>query len=312
MKGVLAIDAGQSTIKVRWRTESGSGERAFPGLLTDAPILPQIARVARAIPAGLGEIDIVSAGISGLTDDVADPDALRDLIGTAGRAILAHDSTTSFIGALGVGEGVVVAAGTGVVTLAVGPRSVARVDGWGNIMGDAGSGYWIGREALDAVMRAFDGRGPATQLTPAVTAIWPDLTAAYIDLQLSPDRISRVAAFAHAVASSTQAGDRVAIDITNRAAEQLARSVEAALRRVGNDGQEVDIAAIGGVFASAPLREAFGAATARRTPRARIVPARGAGIDGALLLAGLGSEHPLRSAIWESGSRRPREEVPSW
>ncbi|MGN8552176.1 UNVERIFIED_CONTAM: hypothetical protein OHV15_06305 [Microbacterium sp. SLM126] len=312
MKSVLGIDAGQSAIKVRWRTESGSGERAFPGLLTDAPILPQIAPVARAISAGVGEIDIVSAGISGLTHDIADPDALLDLIGTAGRAFLAHDSTTSFVGALGGGEGVVVAAGTGVVTLAVGPHCVARVDGWGSIMGDAGSGYWIGREALDAVMRAFDGRGPVTELTPAVTAIWPDLATAYSDLQLSPDRIRRVAAFAPAVASATEAGDRVAIDITRRAAEQLARSADAALRRVGIDGREVDIAAIGGVFASGPLREAFGAAVARRTPRARIVPARGAGIDGALMLAGLGSQHPLRSAIWESGVRRPREGGRSW
>ncbi len=47
---------------------------------------------------------------------------------------------------------------------------VARVDGWGNIMGDAGSGYWIGREALDAVMRAYDGRGPQTALTDVVRA----------------------------------------------------------------------------------------------------------------------------------------------
>ena len=41
----------------------------------------------------------------------------------------------------------------------------ARAGGWGHMIGDEGSGYWIGREALAAVMRASDGRGPATRLT---------------------------------------------------------------------------------------------------------------------------------------------------
>src|SRR6185295_19261309 len=41
----------------------------------------------------------------------------------------------------------------------------ARAGGWGHMIGDEGSGYWIGREALAAVMRAADGRGPLTGLT---------------------------------------------------------------------------------------------------------------------------------------------------
>ena len=36
------------------------------------------------------------------------------------------------------------------------------------MIGDEGSGYWIGREALAAVMRAADGRGPATALSDDV------------------------------------------------------------------------------------------------------------------------------------------------
>ncbi|WP_341476215.1 BadF/BadG/BcrA/BcrD ATPase family protein, partial [Cryobacterium zongtaii] len=59
-------------------------------------------------------------------------------------------------------------AGTGVVTLAVGVHDVARIDGWGNLIGNAGSGYWIGRAALEAVMREYDGRGPVTVLTATV------------------------------------------------------------------------------------------------------------------------------------------------
>ncbi|MDT3318074.1 hypothetical protein Q9S71_14695 [Microbacterium sp. KSW4-11] len=52
------------------------------------------------------------------------------------------------------------------MTLAVGDRDTARVDGWGWTMGDAGSGFWIGREALTAVMRAHDHRGPGPRDHP--------------------------------------------------------------------------------------------------------------------------------------------------
>ena len=112
-----------------------------------------------------------SAGISGLTDQDADAAALLSLLAGTGirSTVLAHDSTTSYLGALGDTRGAVVASGTGVVTLAVGVETVARVDGWGYIMGDAGSGYWIGRagtrrrDARRRRPRAADGtdRRPA-------------------------------------------------------------------------------------------------------------------------------------------------------
>jgi hypothetical protein len=143
----LAIDAGQTGI----RTRSDDDEREFAGILTSEPLIPQLARLIRE----LGTFDVVSIGTTGLTADETDPSGLRELVG-AGRVLMAHDSVTSYLGALGDRRGAVVAAGTGVVTLAVGASAVARVDGWGNLIGDAGSGYWIGRAALDAVMRAHE------------------------------------------------------------------------------------------------------------------------------------------------------------
>ena len=59
-------------------------------------------------------------------------------------------------------------------------------------MGDAGSGYWIGRAALEAVMRAYDGRGPQTALTPVVLADFPALEDAYIELQADDERVGLV------------------------------------------------------------------------------------------------------------------------
>jgi glucosamine kinase len=302
VKSVLAVDAGQTAIKVRLDTPDLRDELLFRGIDTHEPLLPQLAAVVReSVERTHGAPALVTAGISGLTERDADAGALLSLVNGTGirGAMLAHDSTTSFLGALGHRHGAVVAAGTGVVTLAVGAHAVARVDGWGYIMGDAGSGYWIGREALDAVMRAFDGRGPATALSDVVRGRWPDLAQAYIALQSDEDRVRIVASFAADVADLAMRGDEVATAITARAARELASSVTTAIGRVREGDETFAVCAVGGVFGSAPLREAFGAAVTGAG--AEIVAPLGTAIDGAVALADLAPAHPLIAAVQRAG-----------
>lgn len=294
--GVVAIDAGQTGMKVRVRTAAGVQDAVLPGIRTHDPLLPQLAAAARATLASLTpEPLVLAAGVSGLTSREADASALLALLhDTPVRAVhLAHDSTTSFLGAMGDARGAVVAAGTGVVTLAVGRGRVARVDGWGHLMGDAGSGFWIGREALDAVMRDFDGRGPSTALRGVAEARWPDLTQAYIALQSSEERVSIVASFAAPVAELAESGDAVAQDILARGGHELAHSVETALRRVRVGDEELAVCAIGGVFRAPRLRTAFETHLVAAEVSARFAAPRGEGIDGVIALADLAPQHPL-------------------
>jgi len=75
------------------------------------------------------------------------------------------DARAALEGAFGGGPGVVIIAGTGsIVTGKTDRREVITVGGWGRILGDEGSGYYIGREALRIVSLQFDGRGEATKL----------------------------------------------------------------------------------------------------------------------------------------------------
>lgn len=297
MSTVLAVDAGQTAMKVRLRTPDGVFEDRLPGIRTDEPLLPQLADVARTALALSGvSADVLTAGVSGLTAKDADASALAALLaGTPlRRVVLAHDSTTSFLGALGTARGVVVAAGTGVVTLGVGRERIARVDGWGHTMGDAGSGFWIGREALVAVMRAHDGRGPRTALTDAVRVVWPSLPDAYIALQSDPGWVRRVASFAASVADLAAAGDAVAADITARAAGELAHSAVTALTRVDEAGDpDARVCVVGGVFRSTSLRTAFTSALRDAGVGTPLVPSHGEGIDGAMALATLSADHPF-------------------
>lgn len=297
---MLALDAGQTGIKVRVRQGGGSEDILLPGIRTAEPLLPQLAAAAREAFDRTGvRATAVAAGVSGLTSREADASALLTLLdGSSVREVaLAHDSTTSFLGAMSDARGAVVAAGGGVVTLAVGRTEVARVDGWGYLMGDAGSGFWIGREALAAVMRAYDGRGPETALRDVAQQHWPDLSEAYIDLQSSDDRVSTVASFAAQVARLASAGDEVARDISVRAGRELAHSVEAALGRVLDEGEPADVCAIGGVFRSAMLHDAFVERLESSPLEVTLREPAGEGIDGVMALLDLGTGHPLATAV---------------
>lgn len=302
---VLAIDAGQTGIKTRVADAAGGSiETVLPGIRTHEPLLVQLAeataRVAATQADASGRIEVLAAGVSGLTRADADADALLEAVRPFGvrRVLLAHDSVSSFVGALGEQRGAVIAAGTGSVTLGVGRDAVRRVDGWGNIMGDAGSGYWIGREALDAAMRSYDGRGPSTVLSGLVADRWPDLEQAYIDLQADPHRVSVVASFAVRVAELASV-DHVAADICRRAADELAGSVVAALREVGEAGGDARprLAAIGGVFRAARIRSRFEQQVRQAVPAVEIIAPLGSGLDGAGALAHLDDAHPLRAHL---------------
>jgi N-acetylglucosamine kinase-like BadF-type ATPase len=133
----------------------------------------------------------------------------------------------------GVGDapGVVIVCGTG--SIAYGrdrAARAARAGGWGHILGDEGSGYWIGRHALRAVARAADGRGPATALTDRVlnhfaVAGPSDLIREVYERDL---RHHAVAQLARVVQQARDEGDELATQILERAAHELvgaARSV---------------------------------------------------------------------------------------
>jgi len=315
---VLALDAGQSGVRAR-AIEDGRTPRSLDldAVRTNTPVLPQLAaRAAQAIaalwphgaPANLG-LAIGSTGLA--TDETAD-DLLTSTYDHGVRRVgLAHDSITCYLGALGTRNGVMVASGTGVVTLAAGPTGVARVDGWGNQLGDDGSGFWIGREGLRAVLRAYDGRGPATALTPHVLADFPHLDDAYLAVQRDPDWVRHIASFAKTIAELAS-HDAICERIIREAADRLAQAAIVALDRSGELAADLTpaVAAIGHCFDGALLRQTFqtrlrdhlanpDAPEDGRTPRAHpcFVPPLGDALDGAAGLFDVSPNSPLRDQV---------------
>ena len=298
MSGQLALDAGQTGIRLRWEHGQERLEGATAGVLTDRPLMPQLASAVGAfVTEHRLSPTVVGVGSSGLVTPEAHE--LLGLVAPYGvhEVAVAHDATTSYLGALGDAPGAVIAAGTGAVTLAVGPTSVARVDGWGYLIGDAGSAFWIGRAGMDAAMRGFDGRGRMTPLTERMREIFPDLTAAYVELQSDDRRVSRIADFARVV-DETADIDPVAAGIMDEAAAELSESVLAGLRRVGLMRDEPPrICALGQVLRSRHIRERFTSYLRMQWPTLELVEPMGNALHGAALLANLGEDSPLAALV---------------
>jgi N-acetylglucosamine kinase-like BadF-type ATPase len=206
------------------------------------------------------------------------------------EVVVASDALTTHLGALAGRPGCVVAAGTGVIALGTDHETTWRqADGWGHVLGDDGSGAWIGAQALRAALRHHDGRpGGSAVLLDKLRAHYGDTEAALYAVYSSPAH--ELAAFAPLAAEAAHENDPVAHDIWRRAGTHLAESAHAAA------GHLPPTFSWGGGLWSAGelLLTPFRTELTRLRPDARVSEPAGRAVDGALLLArrGLPADHP--------------------
>jgi N-acetylglucosamine kinase-like BadF-type ATPase len=181
------------------------------------------------------------------------------------------------------GIGVICGTGSIVVSSDAKGRSL-RVGGWGNLLGDEGSGAGLVRECLKATLRRDDAGEPAGLLAQALVAMSD--VASIRDLafdlcfQAGPTAWGD---FAPAVFTAAESGDPDAQQIITQAGTDLAHQVVQVVRR-GAVGQDVIIA--GSVILRQPrLRTAFTATLAAECPDLRVSPLGLPPAHGALNLA---------------------------
>ncbi len=154
------------------------------------------------------------------------------------------------LSALDDAVGVALVAGTGSIALGRDRHgSIARAGGWGHILGDEGSGYEIGRLALQAAARAADGRGEATVLLERIMTYWKlDRPDDMIGRVYNSDNKAAVASLSSLVFQAARAGDHAARQITRRAADELALAALTVCNALDFSGQPVALALGGGLL----------------------------------------------------------------
>ena len=308
----LAVDAGQTEIRAALDNERGPRTATAPGVLRLGPAAgpDDVAAGLVAAVSGLGPLPspapAAGIGLSGF--EAASEEDLQRLIAVLRNRLglellaIASDGLTSLLGALGDRPGAVVAAGTGAVSVARRGERMAKVDGWGSLLGDAGSGFAIGRAGLDAALRAADGRGEATALLAAAERRFAPVPQLAERVYGAPVPTRAIAGFATDVGREAATGDEAARRILREAAEELALSAVAALGRLFEPGEEAAVSYAGNVFlAGAALLEPFERAVRERRPAARVVRPQGDSLAGAALLAGR-AEHlaPEPGLLWKA------------
>ncbi len=183
--------------------------------------------------------------------------------------------------------GVVVIAGTGSIAYGRDDRGrAARAGGWGYVLADEGSGYWLGRQVLRRVLRAADGRGPATALTSRVLAHYEvaqprDLVREIYAGRFKPSTVAAIASLAETAADE---GDPWALELIRRGAEELAVSARAVLTALSLPAGPVLLA--GGIFRAVPrLRAGVVHTLEAQVPGVRVSTLPDEPVAGAVSLA---------------------------
>jgi N-acetylglucosamine kinase-like BadF-type ATPase len=253
-RAILADDSGRAVAI----SHGGGANLRTHGELEVEKVLHGVIEQAEA-QAGV-RADALALGIAG-ADRPDDHAVLREIlrrIGFKEKVVVANDARIAFVAGSRDRVGLALICGTG--SIAWGRNAageVARAGGWGWHLGDEGSGFWIGERAIRGVLRAFDGRGPATTLEKALLdhfgiARPEEIVRALYDREYPRHR---VALFSVRVEEAARGGDELARDVLDDARRELLLAAQSVIRRLRLEESSYDIVLSGGSFRSLPSLE---------------------------------------------------------
>ncbi len=242
MRYVIGIDAGgtktigllaDETGKVLAKARGGGGNLRVQGELATEKVLYDVLETLDA-PEPAAAVCLGMAGVDRPADKQVIGGVLRRL-GLKRAVRIENDAFIALVAGAPGGTGIVVVSGTGSVAYGVDPGGrTARSGGWGYLLGDEGSAYWLGHAAVRRGIRAADGRGPATTLGERISAkLGLEVPAGLVAWFYDQERFRhRVAELAPLVQEAADDGDDGAEELLGYAALHLARAAQAVERQL--------------------------------------------------------------------------------
>ncbi len=261
MPYVIGIDAGgtktmgllaDASGTVLSRMRSGSANLVVKGELAVEKTLFEVIDALEA-PEPVAALCLGIAGVDRPNEEQLLRDVLRRL-GQRQPLRVVNDAFIALVAGAPSGLGIAVVAGTGSIAYGVDPSgTAARSGGWGYLLGDEGSAFWLGHAAVRLGIRAADGRGQATSLFDRICAKLgitdpSGLVAWFYDQELSRNRVAELASLVEAASND---GDGPAEDLLDQAAKHLARAARAVARQLTFPGP-YPIVLAGGAFKACP------------------------------------------------------------
>ncbi len=248
----VGIDAGGT--QTRWCVMDRSGDIVSEGAVRGlsalmlgsesgkALLANSLAEIATAVGQSIETVVrgvmSVHAGFTGVDgSSVTLTRLLSDAFGVFESSVtVSGDIEIAHAAAFAPGEGYLIYAGTGSIAAFVDEHGgLHRAGGRGVLLDDAGGGYWIAREALRHIWRAEDEQPNAWRASPMAVALFEQLGgsqwSASREFFYTKDR-GEIGRLALSVAKSAEQ-DPIALNILQRAGEELARLAHCLLRRFG-------------------------------------------------------------------------------
>jgi len=255
---VLGVDGGGSATRsviISTEGEVLATARAGPSNPVTTGAERALAHIHEAVDkasskCGVNEFLVSRLGVAGTDRSKLRQELLDGMRPSYGDTAIVSDAASALAGGTGCRPGVVVIAGTG--SIAYGENKLgetARAGGWGWRLGDEGSGYTIGLNAILAALQAHDGRGPETMLKQKIVShLGLGCMEGIIDWVYEPGREPRDIAYLVPLVREAEAeGDEPAALVMAEAGAELGFVANAVIRRLGLTGG-FPVSLNGGVF----------------------------------------------------------------
>jgi N-acetylglucosamine kinase-like BadF-type ATPase len=251
--------------------------------------LTVITELCHKVSIDTSEVDAIVVGLAGVWLD-EEKKRSQNLIRTLARSQktvindlqVTSDAEIAFEGAFGGKDGIMTIVGTGSIALGKFKNKIFRCGGWGIELDDEGSGAWIGREGLTAVVRALDGRGKATSLAKEIEQLFPtiNLEEPRTIVKAYAERAFEYQNLTPYVMKCAENGDEVCMKIIVDSAKHLAELPNAIIKNVKD--RPVNVALMGGIIDANTILKDLLEEEIRKNSNLNIVKPIGSALDGAI------------------------------
>ncbi len=246
----IIVDTDENQIIAR--AETGAANYQVVGLNEACKQIKDALEAAKK-QIGISRLTALGVGLAGAgrKDDLKKiKDRMHTIIDLR-NIFFSDDAYIALLGATGGSEGIVLIAGTGSIAYGLKKSGIKiRSGGWGPIIGDEGSGYWIAMEAIKRAIRASENRAPETSLRKLILQHFDFDSLEELIPFVYQGKLPRkkIAALTPEIFILAQNGEQTAVEITENAVEELALLANSL--KVKLDYPEDKIAGTGGLIKS--------------------------------------------------------------
>lgn len=197
------------------------------------------------------------------------------------------DQKAAFYSGTNQKEGVVLISGTGSIAMGWKGKKEEISGGWDWLLGDQGSGFWIGKRALEIICKELDRRGPKTQhLRKLIFQKWKiKKDSDLIRKVYQKDFVEIVADLANLVEKAEKKKDKIARDLLIEAGKELALAANLVIKKLNFQKIKFPVVLVGSVFKSKVVLDTVKKEIKKFAPKAQFIRLKVEPVVGAIKLA---------------------------